>query len=261
MSSATFVWGDVSNALHVERMRHHRRLGVGETLETDGAFALVTGPTSNIENGIVCGRDELAPGEAARLISWVRERNVPAAWMQPDGDVSEALDAELFALGCREETTGVDMGARIAELELPASTPGIEIAPVREPTELSTWIDIAARCGFFDEPVVQEGQRQLYAAAGFDGPFQHWLARRGGRAVGIATAFFGAEALLLEHVAVLPEHRGRGIGSALVGVRVQEAARRGLDVAVLRPTPDSQVFFERLGFSHTRVRPRRWYYL
>ena len=263
MSAPVKVWGDVNNALHVARLRHFREAGIGECLDSEGAFALVAGPTSNIENGIVCDLDELRAGEAERLVAWVRGRAAAASWMQADADTSDRLDAELKAIGCREETTGVDLGARIGELALPERAPGVEIREVWDSEALSAWMEIAQACGWFDEPAVREGQERLYAAVGLDpmSPFRHWLARRNGVPVGMATAFFEPDAVLLEHDAVLAEERRRGIGTALVGTRVAEARRRGCDVAVLSATPDSQSFYERLGFTVTRVRPRRWYYL
>lgn len=255
------VWGDTSNALHADRLRRFRERGIGEVVEADGAFAIVTGPTSNIENGVVCDRPKLPAGEAERLVSWIRRHEVPSSWIQGDLDASERLHAELLELGCHEETTGVDMGARIENLDLGAGVDGIEIVAVRDPAGLRTWTQVADRCDFFDDPTIRDGQERLYAAAGFEGPFRHWLAQRDGTTVGIATAFFGSEAVLLEHVGVLPEERRRGIGTALVAVRLREAAERSCDVAALGPTPASQAFFERLGFTLTRVRPRRWYYL
>jgi ribosomal protein S18 acetylase RimI-like enzyme len=49
-------------------------------------------------------------------------------------------------------------------------------------------------------------------------------------------------------VAVLPEHRRRGIGSALTRFLVGEAAARGVDTVLLSAAPDALGVYESLGF-------------
>lgn len=257
------VWGELSAELHAARLRHFAEFGAGEVLRADGAFAVVTGAISNIENGIVCEQPRLAAGAARGLIDWVRERAVPASWMAEIA-VSEELHAELLGLGSREETTGVDMGTRLADLDLRGDAPaGVEIEEVRDESGLQAWLDVAQACGWFDEPATRNGQRRLYASLGLgpDRPSRHWLAWRSGEPVGMATAFFRPDAVLLEHLAVLPDERRRGIGTALALARLREAARLGCMAAVLGPTADSQPFYEALGFTLTSSPPRRWYYL
>jgi GNAT superfamily N-acetyltransferase len=257
------VWGERSTELHAARLRHFAEVGAGEIREAEGAFAVVTGAISNIENGIVCERPRPAAGVAGDLIAWIRERRVPASWMA-EIPVSEKLHQELLALGCREETTGVDMGARLADLELTGEPPaGVEVEEVSDESGLEAWLDVAQACGWFGEPATRDGQGRLYASLGLgpDRPIRHWLARRNGEAVGMATALFRPDAMLLEHLAVLPNERRRGIGTALALARLREATRLGCETAVLGPTADSQPFYESLGFSLTSSPPRRWYYL
>lgn len=257
------VWGELSTELHAARLRHFADAGVGEVLPVDGAFAVVTGARSNIENGIVCEQPRLAAGVARDLVAWVRERGVPASWMA-EVPVSEELHGDLLGLACREETIGVDMGARLADLQLTGEPPAeVLIEEARDESDLEAWLDVAQACGWFDEPAARRGQGRLYASLGLrsEQPTRHWLASRNGEAVGMATAFFRPDAVLLEHLAVLPSERRRGIGTALALVRLREAARLGCGAAVLGPTADSQPFYEALGFSVTSSPPRRWYYL
>ena len=64
----------------------------------------------------------------------------------------------------------------------------------------------------------------------------------------------------LASVFVTPEHRGRGIGTALVQRVIQEAAALGVARLYLFTTPDKQGFYTRLGLSlieHTRYRGYR----
>lgn len=263
MSAVTQAWGDVSVPLHTARLRYFADVGIGETLRRDGAFAVITGALTNIENGIVSDRPDVDPAVAEELVVWLRQRERPASWGAKVA-VEDRLHEALVSLGCHEETTGVDMGARLSDLELPTRPrPRLAIDKVLDEDGLRRWGDVAATAGLFDDLDVRKAQEQLYARAdlGPDGPLRHWLARRGSEVVGMATGFFHRDAALLEHIGVRPEDRRSGIGTALVAHWLREARASGCEVGVLAPTPDSQRFYERLGFTLTMVRPRHWYYL
>jgi GNAT superfamily N-acetyltransferase len=263
MSAAAQAWGDVSVPLQTARLRHFADLGIGDTLRRDGAFAIVTGAVSNVENGIVSKRADVAPGVAEELVAWVRDRDKPASW-GAEAEVGDELHATLVGLGCHEETTGVDMGARLSDLELPDQPPaGVAVEEMLDEDALRLWTEVAASTELFDDAEDRPEQERLYANAGLgpDRPIRHWLALRDGEAVGMATGFFHGGATLLEHIAVRPKEQRSGIGAALVAHWRGEARQLGCEVGVLGPTPDSRGFYERLGFTLTRVRPRRWYYL
>ncbi|HQU25715.1 MAG TPA: GNAT family N-acetyltransferase [Acidimicrobiales bacterium] len=53
----------------------------------------------------------------------------------------------------------------------------------------------------------------------------------------------------VQAVYVVPEHRGRGVGTDLVGRLVDEARDEGLDYLVVHPSPRSVSFYRRLGFA------------
>jgi ribosomal protein S18 acetylase RimI-like enzyme len=59
-------------------------------------------------------------------------------------------------------------------------------------------------------------------------------------------------AMILVDIALLPEHRGRGIGETLLRDMLQESARQGLPVRlqVLKSNPAARLY-ERLGFLRT----------
>jgi N-acetylglutamate synthase-like GNAT family acetyltransferase len=118
------------------------------------------------------------------------------------------------------------------------------------------WVRIASACGFFDQPGHAERQRELLGLPG-----RHWLARRGHRAVGMATLYLAGRVALLEHVAVLPGERRRGIGRALAAVRLHAARRAGCETAVFGTTPESAALYEPFGFTTEPDLPRRWFYL
>jgi ribosomal protein S18 acetylase RimI-like enzyme len=73
-----------------------------------------------------------------------------------------------------------------------------------------------------------------------------------------AIGHVGRDEFYVSNVAVYPQHRGRGIGSLLVG-RAREAARlAGISSLVLdveTDNPDAQRLYERLGFRVTSQTP------
>jgi GNAT superfamily N-acetyltransferase len=264
MSTATRVWGELSCDLHAARLRHFAETGAAEVRRVNGALAVVTGALSNIENGIVGERDDVSPDAVAELVGWVRSREVPASWICEGVAASDRLAESLRSLGCQEETAGVEMGAELAALRgVGGEIAGLMLEEVDSASALEEWLDVAHACDWFEGAEGREHQRCLYAASGFgpDCPHRHWLARLNGDAVGLATAFFAGETILLENLAVVPSQRRRGIGTALTMFRLREARRLGCRLAVLGPSPESRPLYERLNFSLTPSPPRRWWYL
>lgn len=88
------------------------------------------------------------------------------------------------------------------------------------------------------------------------GLFRHAAAaEKGGQAVGCMFAFdglrFGGRHIsYLYALCTAPEHRGLGIGSALVGYAASEAFRRGAEAVLLRPADAAlSRWYETLGFT------------
>ncbi len=256
MSAVASRWSALYADAHAERLlalAPHAR-----TRRADGALAVVTGAASNVDNGVVCERSTVAPAVVTELVGWVAGQGAPASWMCAGVEASDDLRSALAEAGCPEETTGVTTGAELAATALPPVVPpaGVEVEEIRDGAGLDEWIEVAATCGFFDEPGHPARQRELLALAG-----RHWVARRGGRPVGMATAFFAGEVALFEHVAVVPEERRRGIGSTLALVRLHEARRLGCTTAVFGTTPESAALYEPFGFTTEPDVPGRWFYL
>src|SRR5262245_60451993 len=67
--------------------------------------------------------------------------------------------------------------------------------------------------------------------------------------IGRMIVYRGAETTSLVDIALLPEHRGRGVGGGLVGGLVEQCRKRGvaLRLQVLRTNPAARLY-ERLGF-------------
>jgi len=101
---------------------------------------------------------------------------------------------------------------------------------------------------FTDE--VREPRERLYASLGleYDKPLCHYLARLNGQPVAISSLFVGHQVAGLYCVAVLPEVRRQGIGTAIMLAPLYDAQTLGCHIAVLAPSRESQTMYQRIGF-------------
>ena len=76
----------------------------------------------------------------------------------------------------------------------------------------------------------------------------HFLAWRGGEAIGTARLYGEGGVGRIGRVAVLASQRGRGVGEALMVRAMDEAARMGYSAIVLHAQLRVRGFYERLGF-------------
>ncbi|MDX1545462.1 MAG: GNAT family N-acetyltransferase [Rhodothermales bacterium] len=90
------------------------------------------------------------------------------------------------------------------------------------------------------------GQRGQYAAQ-FPAA-DHHIVLLDGRPAGRIYVDRSEERLLLIDVAVLPEYRGQGVGTALLRSLIEEAAALPVDLSVVRTNPARRLY-ERLGFA------------
>jgi isopentenyldiphosphate isomerase len=73
--------------------------------------------------------------------------------------------------------------------------------------------------------------------------------------VGLGSAFYADQVVLVDHEEVIQAARRRRVGTALLGEALGEARRRGCRWAVLEPTPESAAFYDALGFEVEACRP------
>jgi GNAT superfamily N-acetyltransferase len=139
----------------------------------------------------------------------------------------------------------------------PARADGIAISQSPE-EELATWTDVVVTG--FDTPDAQgvpshehHPRETAEAAVGdmaaVDGLVRYLARRDGSPAGGASMRLFDGVAQLCG-AATLPEHRRRGVQTALLAARLDAAARAGCDVAVVttQPGSKSQENAQRRGF-------------
>ncbi|MDI3286346.1 GNAT family N-acetyltransferase [Polyangium sp. 15x6] len=145
---------------------------------------------------------------------------------------------------------------------LPASpeaprAPVVDVQP-SPLSELSAWTDVVVT-GFaspdtqgvashesFPRELLENVMLDMASASGFS----RYLARRDGVVAGAASLRLAKGVAQLCGAATLPEHRRRGVQSALLAARLEIAAKAGCDVAVVttQPGSKSQENVQRQGF-------------
>lgn len=85
-----------------------------------------------------------------------------------------------------------------------------------------------------------------------------YLAQREGRVVGAASLHWRSAEGEILYIAVLPQHRGGGLGAAIIEAIVREATQRGCQ-SLLVGTANSSLgniaFYQKCGFRMVAVRP------
>ena len=259
------AWGSPHLEAHVAYLRHLGSAPGAEVRESGDLFAVRTRVRSNSENAVVSGAGaRVARATAEELAGWFEEWGVPASWLCAEGDRRAATVETLAAAGYAAERSAWEMQARIDALALDAggTSAATRIEPVASAGALDGWLEVAGACGWFETGESRGAMRDLFAGLGLGGsaPLRHYVALRGASAVGMASAFFTREAVLLASVAVLPALRRQGIGRELALARLREARDRGCALALLAPSPDGAALYAALGFESRPRPPDRWFY-
>jgi ribosomal protein S18 acetylase RimI-like enzyme len=124
-------------------------------------------------------------------------------------------------------------------------------------TTYSAWVPEAVLAPFLDVRAQADS-----IAADLAQPPNFALIAREGRVLGIATCLLaGRDEPLLDSLHVLPDARGRGVGSALLDRVAHEVADRGaatLVVDVVEQNVRTRRLYERLGAKYVGTEPAAW---
>jgi GNAT superfamily N-acetyltransferase len=257
------TWASPLLAAQAAYLRHLGTAAVAETVEGDGIYSVRTGIASNSENGVVSsGNARVGRDHAEAVVRSFSERKVPASWLCAEGEGRAETAAVLESVGCQPERAAWEMRADVDYFDLLVRA-DTRIEMVASERELDAWLDVAGAGGWFETEherhAWQELQRELVLAR--PGAIRLYLALHGERAVGMASAFYAEEMVLLTGVAVLDDSRRQGIGRSLAVTRLREARERGCRLAVLAPSPDGAKLYQALGFETHPQPVGRWFYL
>jgi GNAT superfamily N-acetyltransferase len=229
---------------------------------------VVTGVASNIHNGVAAARLTAATADEAITATLRRLSGHSAIWHLGAEDTPADLPQRLIRAGCRPERTAVVMGARCDAVARPQPPSVVRIEEITAAAQIGRWAQVAALVWPETTGPELHAEADLYASLslGPHAPWRHWLATIGGpdgarQPVGMVSSLFTDEAVMIEHVGVIPARRAAGIGVALITTVVTDAAGRGAPYAVLGPTRQSRPLYQRLGFSLQYCVPDRQFYL
>jgi ribosomal protein S18 acetylase RimI-like enzyme len=244
-----------------------RRLGPSQVVvaQVGGGAAVMPGPGSQLSKVAGLGFE---PVDEARLAHVEREF---AKFGTPvrvelsslaDPATGRLLSARGYALCGFENVLGLSLSSRtLQDLQGESET---DISPTT-PGDFDEWA--AAVATGFMHPDVFDGPPPVEPAdasavdlifrdlASLDG-FSQYVARRDGQVAGGASMRIDKRIAQLCGAATLPQHRRRGIQTALLRERLARAAGAGCDVAVMttEPASKSQENAQRQGFELLYVR-------
>ncbi len=222
----------------------------GEGFERNGLLRFRTIVPHALYNGIQCGA---APGpdaasDVAATLAHFRARGPRSIlwWFDPDVDAA-AWRPVLAAHGFTPGSEIPGMAAELASLVAPAA-PHVEVRRVVSRADRELWARTFVRgYGFPLEwaPLFADLFGGMESAAG---DYRGYLACADGEAVGTASLFLAAGVAGLYDVAVPPEARRRGAGTAVTFAAYAAAAAEGFRIGILHASPLGRPMYERMGF-------------
>lgn len=118
----------------------------------------------------------------------------------------------------------------------------LEVGPTRD---LAACLELRRVVFMLEQDVSEDEERD-----GKDGEAHHILARQDGRAVGCARILVDGETGKIGRVCVLADHRGTGLGKALMAACLDHlGSMPGVSRAVLGAQTHALGFYESLGFT------------
>ena len=142
------------------------------------------------------------------------------------------------------------MALDLAAMKEATSPPsGLTVEEIVDRHGLQAWCRVMTPIYQFPDLAAEAWCRMLASLGlGPDRPLRHFLARLDGKPVATASLYFSAGVAGISSVATLPEHRGRGIGRALMVPVLQQAKQAGCRVATLFSSVMGRPMYERIGF-------------
>ena len=211
-------------------------------------------------NGVVSVRGaDVSSTLAAALVGWFAETRTPASWLAERAD--RRLTQVLVAEGASPERSGRWSGCAMPAA-IPAAVREVDIVRVTTESDLASWLDVAAACGWILSAQGREARRRLYSelVLGHDAALRNWLAVVVDVPVGFASSYVADGVADLCNLGVLASQRRYGIGRAMTAARIADAAKTATTV-VSAPSHDGWLLQRSLGFRNVPVVADTCFYL
>lgn len=186
-----------------------------------------------------------ADARIREISSHFEQKAVAASWhVWPDDEPSDLGD-RLVEAGYTRVDRVPGMIASLSDAPALEAPSGVEASRAGS-SELSDLMVPLAACFGLPE-AVSAAFLDLFTYPELQ-HLKHYIARVDGRPVGAATLFSDGESAGIYNVACLPEFRGRGIGSFLTSLAMQDGRAAGYESAVLTSSAEGYRVYQRLGF-------------
>jgi len=189
----------------------------------------------------------MARARASEAIAWFEGR--PFSWWISPGDRPGDLGATLESLGLVAAEGELAMACELRGLDPAAEAAALRVRRVRTPEELESYARLLAALWNPADPGVlqfyREGAPHLLSA---DCPLRLYLGSWEGTPVATAELTMAGAAVGLYNISTRPDHRGRGIGSAMTRAPLLQARNEGHRLAVLQAAPAGVGIYRRIGF-------------
>jgi GNAT superfamily N-acetyltransferase len=222
-----------------------------------GVFWVRSGPSSNIDNGVVGTPDEA--GATASLLRPFQATATSASWLLAR-DPPRGVLAALASAGCTPDEGGSAMGAELALIADRSRPSNLHVVRVTDQVGLDQWFEVASASGWFPRDATD--RKEIYRSlCGPSSAMRFYVATESSRPIGMATAVFSEHTVLLDGIFVAAPYRRQGVATALVDARLTDARLLGCVHAVLAPSPEGRELYEPLGFVVDPFPPMRWWHV
>ena len=223
--------------------------------EIGSGVAVSAGPGWPFSKVAGLGFEPIEASELDSVESMYAERATPVRVELPslaNPEIGAALTRRGYVLEGFENVLGLSLPSEAAAVG------GVVVTRIEE-HESANWLDVLGRS--FSQPDVYEGSsveepvdraalQAIFEQIGGTTGFVRYMGRREAEVVGAAGMRMAEGVAQLCGAATLPEHRRRGVQTALLRFRIADAARAGCDIAVVTTQPGSvsQQNAQRQGF-------------
>lgn len=175
----------------------------------------------------------------------------PMWWVTPTSEPA-CLGACLAAKGAERAVQLQGMAAPITALDLPDAPAEVTIEPADTEERVEQYAGLypmlfgAPMEGWIEDVV--KAEIALFQSG--DDPFRRWVALLDGKPVSAGATSRSGNAVTLQTLCTLPEHRNRGFGAALMREAFDAEANRGAETVCLWAGPGADRLYGRVGFQY-----------
>lgn len=222
----------------------------GEVNESSKLLYFATGIGSLFYNGVFRARlqEEEVEVVIAKVIENFAAKPVPFCWWTSNSTQPANLGQYLEAQGLKHLSAYPGMALDLSNLSSRACPSELEIIRVEDRAALESWLRIGA-IGFHIPIELVAELLPLEESFGFESDrYTRYLALWRKTPVATSALYLDAGVAGIYFVATLPEARGKGFATQAVQTALEDAQKRGYQVAILQSSDLGKSVYQRIGF-------------